>query len=282
MRLVASDEVFLKLAAFDALTKLDAQLPWSVYEPLAADPLLRRYAVAAAADSDDVRAIDTLVRATAEANPTVVREAALAIGERVLARPDDVAFTRAVREQLRVATGCRARLRALLEHTDDVRGRGAALIVLGLVGDAADIPLFVEALADDDLGERAERALQLFGSDAVAPLLTLAAGRATRTARLGPFARPDTRAERRWRSHCHASRGARRRVARSGRGGASCPRRSGRSDDIARAAAFATHGNARIAAAAAGALAALASRFAMHARAFAQTIEGMSPSAAAL
>lgn len=169
---VACEEPFLKLAAFDALTRLESHLPWSVVEPVAKDPLLRRYAVAAAAHSDDPRALDVLVDATSERNLTVVREAVIAIGERIASNPEDAAFVADVRKRLRCSPDSHARVRVLYDHMTDVRARGASLVVLGLSSDPSDIPLFVDALADDELTERAERGLQIFGADALGPLLT--------------------------------------------------------------------------------------------------------------
>ncbi len=49
----------------------------------------------------------------------------------------------------------------------------AALLVLGLLGDHQDVAALVDALGDDDVAERADLALRLFGSTAVEPLLAV-------------------------------------------------------------------------------------------------------------
>jgi HEAT repeat protein len=45
----AASDPFLRIAVFDSLGRLDARVPWSVFEPYVDDPILRRHAIAAAA-----------------------------------------------------------------------------------------------------------------------------------------------------------------------------------------------------------------------------------------
>ncbi|MDP9001245.1 MAG: HEAT repeat domain-containing protein, partial [Myxococcota bacterium] len=50
---LATRDTFLKIALLQSLARLEAFLPWSVFEPYVDDPLLRRYAIAAACGSHE-------------------------------------------------------------------------------------------------------------------------------------------------------------------------------------------------------------------------------------
>ena len=89
LRVLASEETMLKLAALDALSRLEAKLSWRTVEAFAKDPILKRYALAAAAASREVDAIRALAEAVGDSSSIVAREAVIALGEAVLAIPDD-------------------------------------------------------------------------------------------------------------------------------------------------------------------------------------------------
>jgi len=172
---LSSHEVFLKLAALDAIGRLDAYLPWAIFEPFVKDSVLRRYAIAAAARSDDAGALDALAGALTDPSRTVVREAVIAIGERLMGQFPET-FRGGMERRVRGTSEARDRVRPMAKQLDDGRLRPAAFLVLGLFADTADIPLFVEALSDDDLMQHAEKALSCYGVEAVGPLLAVARG----------------------------------------------------------------------------------------------------------
>jgi HEAT repeat protein len=180
---LATSDAFMKIAALDSLARLEASLPWSVFEPYARDPLLRRYAIAAAAVSREPEAVRALARATGDSSPTIAREAVVALGDLVAATPEDTALLEVARDTLRATPSGQANARRAALDAEDARARGGALLALGLLRDAADVPSLVEALADDDVAERADLALRLFGASAVGPLLVSAT-----------FAKPHVRA----------------------------------------------------------------------------------------
>jgi HEAT repeat protein len=61
---------------------------------------------------------------------------------------------------------------AFMRALERIRSRGgAAILALGLVRDPDDVSLIADALGDDEVAERAEAALHLYGQDAVEPLL---------------------------------------------------------------------------------------------------------------
>jgi HEAT repeat protein len=171
---LSTNDTFLKIAALDSLARLEVRLPWSVFEPYARDPLLRRYAIAAAAGSREPDAVRALAKATGDASPTIAREAIVALGDAVASDPGDTATLDIARETLLAnASGIVHARRGALD-AEDGRARGGALLLLGLVRDVQDVPAFVEALADDDVEERADLAVRIFGPTAAGPLLASA------------------------------------------------------------------------------------------------------------
>jgi HEAT repeat protein len=171
--LVTSD-TFLKIAALDSLARLEARLPWGVFEPYTRDPLLRRYAIAAAAGSREPDAVRALAHATGDTSPTIAREALVALGDLILAGPDDAALLDVARVALKLTPAGQGNARRTALDAEDSRARGGALLALGLLRDIGDVASLVEALGEDDVAERADVALRLFGPAAVGPLLASA------------------------------------------------------------------------------------------------------------
>jgi HEAT repeat protein len=180
---LSTSDAFLKIAALDSLARLEACLPWSVFEPYTRDPLLRRYAIAAAAVSREPDAVRALGYATGDTSPTIAREAMVSLGDLVAAAPADEALLGVAREALRRTPAGQVHARRTALDAEDARARGGALLLLGLLRDVADVPCLVEALAEDDVAERADLALRLFGASVVGPLLASAS-----------FAKPHVRA----------------------------------------------------------------------------------------
>jgi HEAT repeat protein len=168
--LVTSD-TFLKIAALDSLARLEVELPWSIFEPYARDPLLRRHAIAAAAGSREPDAVRALATATGDASPTIAREAIVALGDLVVSGPDEAVLLDLAREALRLTPSGQANARRAALDAEDTRARAGALVLLGLLRDVGDLASLVEALAEDGVAERADFALRLFGPTAVGPLL---------------------------------------------------------------------------------------------------------------
>ncbi|MGO9838062.1 MAG: HEAT repeat domain-containing protein [Polyangiaceae bacterium] len=171
---LSTNDAFLKIAALDSLARLEAQLPWSLFEPFAKDPLLRRYAVAAAAASREPAAVSALARATGDTSPTISREAIVALGDVIARVTDDTALQDLARAELEpVHQGC-ANARRAARDAEDPRARGGALLLLGLLRREEDVRSLAEALGEDDVAERADLALRLYGPEAVQPLLAVA------------------------------------------------------------------------------------------------------------
>ncbi|HLK37444.1 MAG TPA: HEAT repeat domain-containing protein [Polyangiaceae bacterium] len=170
---LATQDAFLKIAALDSLARLEARLPWSVFEPYSTDPLLRRYAIAAATGAREPEAVRALAHATGDTSPTIAREALLSLGDFIAAAPDDKLLESAREAFLATPAGW-ANARRAVRDGEDAGARACALLVLSLLRDADDVPALVEALEEDDVAERAHMALRLFGPGAVAPLLEAA------------------------------------------------------------------------------------------------------------
>jgi HEAT repeat protein len=171
---LSTNSPFLRIAALESLSRLAASLPWAVFEPFVSDPLLRRYAIAAASTSREPPAIRALATATGDASPTIARDALVALGDLLAAAHEDDTLVACARAAIDAAGHDLARRAA--GHGEDPRARGGALLVLGLLRDSVDVPLLVGALGDDDVAERADLAVRMFGADVIAPLLELARG----------------------------------------------------------------------------------------------------------
>jgi HEAT repeat protein len=161
---------FLRIAVFDSLGRLDARVPWAVFEPYVNDPILRRYAIAAAARAPEPAAIRALAGATGDPSPTIAREAIVALGELVAGGATDPDVLDRARVELAASDAGHDTIRRTARDVEDTRARGCALLVLGLLRRLADVPLLVEALGDDDVAERAGMAIDRFGVEALEPL----------------------------------------------------------------------------------------------------------------
>ena len=168
---LSTNDPFQKIAALDSLARLEARLPWSTFEPFVKDPLLRRYAIAAAAGSREPDAVRALAYATGDRSPTIAREAIVALGDLFAAGLDDTELQDIARATLASNGAAQANVRRAVHDAEDGRARAGALLVLGLMGNVGDIPALVEALAEDDVAERADLALRLFGPTGVGPML---------------------------------------------------------------------------------------------------------------
>ncbi len=171
MRVLGSGEPMFTIAALDALARLGAKLSWRTVEPFAGDPLLKRYALAAAASSREVEAIRALATAASDASTTIAREAVIALGEAVVADPDDATVVEAASAAIGPLERAHTTLRAMARGDESTHARGMAIAALGLIRDPADIETLVGALGHPELAERAEVALKVFGEDALHPLM---------------------------------------------------------------------------------------------------------------
>ena len=171
-----SGEIILILAALDALGRLDAKLPWSVFEPFADHVLLRRYAVVAAARSREEAALLALVSATGDTSSTTAREALLALSAWLLFEPLEDGILARARKKISESPAACAFVRSLATDGGEARGaHAAALVVLGLIQSEEDILTLVNALGDEGVAEHASAGLEIFGAAATLPLSRLLA-----------------------------------------------------------------------------------------------------------
>jgi HEAT repeat protein len=171
---LSTADTVLKIASLDSLARLESRLPWSLVAGYFDDPMLRRYAIAAAAGSREPAAVRALSRATGDSSQTIAREALVALSEIIAAGPDEGDLLGHARDALRTNPRSHAAARRTAADEEDIRARAGGLLVLGLLGDVDDVPLLVNALGDDDVAERAGMALRLFGPAVVRPLLSAA------------------------------------------------------------------------------------------------------------
>jgi HEAT repeat protein len=176
IRALPKGDSLIKLAVLDALIRLDARVPWAIFEPFTRDPVLRRHAIAAAGRSHEEAALIALADAVGEPSPGYARDAVVALAERLVDEPQVSPGMSSARERIAASRRALDRIRALTGE-GDARVRGAALAVLGLLHDPADVAVLVEALQDEEVAAKAELGLRLFGSTAVT--LALEATRAS-------------------------------------------------------------------------------------------------------
>jgi HEAT repeat protein len=170
-------DTYFRVALLEGLKLLEAELPWSVYAQVAGDPMLRRYAVSAAARVDDREAVDLLVATVAKGTRAVAREAVVVLGEKVHRASDAPGLVAYVQKAFDRIAGLSTPLLAFARAQDDLAVRAGAITLLGLVRDPATIPAIIGALSEEGLAERAERALKLVGGDALGPIMALARSR---------------------------------------------------------------------------------------------------------
>jgi HEAT repeat protein len=276
---LSTAEVHVKLAVLESLIRLEARLPWSACEPLTRDPILKRQAMQILARSAEPAAVAALARGLEDDSSAIAREAVVALGDTIESEVDNDELLSVVRDTLRPSQAAQQRVRAFARRSEDPRARGAALATLGLVKDPEDVSLLVEALGDDEVAERAEIGLSLFGEEAVGPMLD-----ASRTAppparsasiSIAPMLGPPTAAD---------VVGALREALRDGAPDVVAAAlislgRAGGEDDLARVAPFVTHADARISTVASEALGVLAQAHPRAARALMAGIGPTSPEA---
>jgi HEAT repeat protein len=173
-RALSEDETLVRLAALDALVRLDAKVPWATFEPFMNDPVLRRRAIAAAGSSDEEAALLALAHAAGDASPGTAKEAIVALADHLVASPRSAEVLALARERVRASRRAVDTVRKLAADPEDARSKGSALVVLGLLGHKEDVPLLVLGLEDEEVAPRAEAALRLFGAPAVGPALEAA------------------------------------------------------------------------------------------------------------
>ena len=167
-------DTYFRVAILEGLKLLEAELPWSVYAKISGDPMLRRYAVSAAARVSDHEALDLLVATLARGPKALAREAAIVLGEKVHSAKNDPALVAYVLQAFGNHATVAAPILTFARAYDDLPARAGAITLLGLLRDPATIPAIIGALSEEALAERAERALRLVGGDAIGPIIALA------------------------------------------------------------------------------------------------------------
>lgn len=163
------DDAFQRMAAMDALNRLDAVVPWDELATLLADRLVFRVALPALGRCADARAIGPLVSALSESSPRVVADAAAALAMLVDARPHELQGVAEAAESL--SAEARSRLSTLDEH-HSIDARQGAAIVLCLAHDVRGLESALQFMATaGGVPASLMAALQLWGEPAADLLL---------------------------------------------------------------------------------------------------------------
>ncbi len=168
---LGSAEPMMKLAALEALARLEVPLDWGALAPLTKDPLVRGAALAACGRCADPVAAEALCDALFDPSTPIARGALVALAEWVRSAARIGMPVDTVRARMQTRDGA-ARVRAL-DDDEDPAVRGAALVMFAAIGDAEAATRIVHGLLDPQVARDAETAISLLGSSAVSALLAV-------------------------------------------------------------------------------------------------------------
>ncbi len=171
-RLKAPDP-FLRLAALEALNRLEANIAWEELAPLLEDRILRRVAIAALGRTGRAEALDPLFAALEDASLNTVGAAASALVKftRSYGPMRERTLTRLQMLNLRARTS----LAALLGGASEVELRRAAAELLAYAKDSTALGQIIVQLTLDAAAPEQLDALRYWGEEAVQPLVLLSA-----------------------------------------------------------------------------------------------------------
>jgi HEAT repeat protein len=170
---LADRDAGTRLAALRSLAALGVDVELERLAPHVADPLTRRAALAALGASSSPGALSLLAQSMGDAPLADAGAAAIALAAAVVGALDAGAKVDGYAAELARRPRIHERLRGFAA-SEDAELRGAALLLLALGRNPDDVQLIVDALGDDEVAERAELALQLFGDEVVSPLVSAA------------------------------------------------------------------------------------------------------------
>lgn len=169
LRSLDGDDAFCQLAALEGLNALGAQAPWEKLESLIEHPTLRTAALTAAALSQDVRAPAALVRIL-----HTLRGNAFLLAMTALVRMAEGSLLPEVSDAMETDGAPLAeRLMQIADVGSNVPQvhRGHALLLASIVGAPGVVDAAAHALEDELLGEIADLALRMLGSNVLPDLI---------------------------------------------------------------------------------------------------------------
>ncbi|HEX5661759.1 MAG TPA: HEAT repeat domain-containing protein [Polyangiales bacterium] len=171
-RLHAGDP-FLRLAALEALNRLEANIAWEELQPLLDDRILRRVAVAALGRTGRAEALDPLFAALEDPALHTVGSAAAALAK--FTRPYNPLRERTLQRLQKLNLRARTSLAALLGGAGEVELRRAAAELLAYAKDTTALGQIIVQLTLDAAAPEQLDALRYWGEEAVQPLVLLSA-----------------------------------------------------------------------------------------------------------
>jgi HEAT repeat protein len=163
--LLDDDDTQMRIAALEALLRLEAPLGFRTLEPLLGDPILRRLAMKALGHSPEEEAALTLAHTLLDPDPVVAAFALTALATWIrLASRRPLEF---LRERL-VKDGTSARA---LPKLDKPELRADVLLVSAVVAGPDEVGAVLAALEDPDLAPQLEDATTILARDATGELL---------------------------------------------------------------------------------------------------------------
>ncbi|MDH5673980.1 MAG: HEAT repeat domain-containing protein [Myxococcales bacterium] len=168
-RVLGSQEVYLRMAALQALDRMRVTLPWEQLEPLLSERLVFRVALSALGRTGHVAAVAPLLSALAESSSRLAAMAAGALCELAASEQGAEAVARGM---LGLGQDARSRLRELALEGEGEAAR-AAVELLCRARDPEVLPAVVECACRNELADGAEAAIRAWGYDAARALLSL-------------------------------------------------------------------------------------------------------------
>lgn len=168
LALLEQDAAFQRMAALDALNRLDARVPWKTLSHLLGDRLVWRVAISALGRCADQAALAPLLDALEDSSARVVSDAVRALDRLCDEVPDVV--PEVARYAAEANSKLRARLASLSEHSELMVRQGAVLL-LCLARDPHGLDGLLSLMREEVLPRAQMDAAHRWGAEAISLLL---------------------------------------------------------------------------------------------------------------
>lgn len=164
------DDLLIRYAILEALVKIGTPVPLGTITPLAGDPLLKKALFECLGVIGDLASAPLLVDGLND-RARNVRESALTALDMLRSRTTADQFREAAGEKLQALAGTEAvEYLTAMRESPDARIRGAAIAILGLVGDPRAIEIFLRGYRDESIQQSVLDAMRAMG-EKIGPVL---------------------------------------------------------------------------------------------------------------
>lgn len=160
LKALERDDLLIRYAILEALVKIGMPVPFGTISPLVGDPLLKKAVFECLGVIGELASTPLLIEGLSE-RARNVREAALVALDSIRQRAVAAEFEAVAGSGLRALAGTETvELIATMCESPDTRIRRAAIALLGLVGDARAIDVFLRGYRDESLQQTVLQALR--------------------------------------------------------------------------------------------------------------------------